>query len=62
MWCWLVREWQWPSAALFAAGFLLVAFPPFAAIGGTAVASVFGQLSIYMLHQAEEHRGDRFRR
>jgi len=62
MWKWLVCEWQWPAAVLCAAFFLLSVLPPFAAFAGTAMASVFVQLPIYMLHQAEEHLGDRFRR
>ena len=62
MWTWLVREWQWPTAALFAGVMLLAVLPPVAFFAGTAVALVFAQLPIYMLHQYEEHAGDRFRR
>jgi hypothetical protein len=61
MWRWLVQEWQWPFASLFAAVFLLVLLPPFAWIAGLAVGLIFAQLPIYLLHQWEEHRGDRFR-
>jgi hypothetical protein len=61
MWRWLVREWQWPAATLFAGLFLLAILPVFAAATGIAVALVFVQLPIYMLHQWEEHAGDRFR-
>lgn len=61
MWRWLVRDWRWPAAALFAAGFLLAALPAVAAAGGPAVALVFAQLPAYLLHQWEEHAGDRFR-
>lgn len=62
MWNWLVREWQWPAAALFAGLMLLVLLPPVAFFLGTAVALVFAQLPIYLIHQYEEHAGDRFRR
>jgi hypothetical protein len=61
MWGWLVRDWQWPAAALFAGLFLLAIFPVYAAAAGLAGALVFIQLPIYMLHQWEEHAGDRFR-
>lgn len=61
IWNWLVCEWQWPSAALFAAVFLLIFLPPFVWNSGAAMALVAVQLPIYMLHQAEEHLGDRFR-
>lgn len=62
MWTWLVREWQWPTAALFTGVVLLAVLPPVAFFTGTAVALVFAQLPIYMLHQYEEHAGDRFRK
>ena len=62
IWNWLVCEWQWPSAALFAAVFLLIFLPPFAGKSCAGLALVSVQLPIYMLHQAEEHLGDRFRR
>jgi hypothetical protein len=61
MWRWLVRDWQWPAAALFAAVFLLALLPVFAAHAGAALALVFLQLPVYMIHQWEEHTGDRFR-
>jgi hypothetical protein len=62
MWGWLVRDWQWPAAALFAAVFLLAMAPLVAGSAGIALALVFVQLPIYLLHQGEEHVGDRFRR
>lgn len=62
MWRWLVRDWQWPAASLFAAVFLLALLPLFAGSAGAALALVFVQLPIYLLHQWEEHTGDRFRR
>ena len=61
MWGWLVRDRQWPAASLFAAVFLLAILPPFASSAGTALALVFVQLPIYLVHQWEEHAGDRFR-
>jgi hypothetical protein len=61
MWNWLVRQWQWPVATLFAAWFLLAILPIVVASAGWPLALVFVQLPLYMLHQWEEHRGDRFR-
>ncbi len=58
---WLVVKWQWPAAALFAAGFLFVLAPLVFHYGGAPIALVYLQLPIYMLHQYEEHAGDRFR-
>jgi hypothetical protein len=58
---WLVGQWQWPPAALFAAVFLLALVPLIAATAGEVLALVFLQLPVYMLHQGEEHLGDRFR-
>ncbi len=56
-----MRDWQWPAAALFAAAFLLALLPLFAVQAGATMALVYAQLPIYMLHQGEEHAGDRFR-
>lgn len=61
MWRWLVEEWQWPAAALFAAAFLLLVTPVIAGVAGLGLALVFVQLPLYMVHQFEEHSGDRFR-
>src|SRR5215471_13958423 len=61
MWDWLVRQWQWPAAALFAATFLLLLVPMIAPHVGTPLTLLLVQLPIYMLHQWEEHAGDRFR-
>ena len=58
---WLVGQWQWPAAALFAAAFLLAMTPLFADRIGLALTLVYVQLPLYMLHQWEEHAGDRFR-
>jgi hypothetical protein len=61
-WRWLVVEWNWPAAAVFAGCMLL----PFVAmlwhLAGPVFALVALQLPLYMLHQGEEHLGDRFRR
>lgn len=61
MWRWLVHDWQWPAASLLAAIFLLALAPLVAGLGGPALALVYVQLPVYMIHQWEEHRGDRFR-
>jgi hypothetical protein len=58
---WLVVKWQWPYAALFTAGFLAVLSPLVFRYAGTPLGLVYLQLPIYMLHQYEEHAGDRFR-
>jgi hypothetical protein len=59
---WLIGQWQWPMAALFAASILLLLAPAWGAIGGAALLMVWLQLPLYMIHQFEEHYGDRFRR
>ncbi len=56
---WLLRE--WPYAALFAAAFLL-ALAPFFGVLGLPLLLVYLQLPLYMVHQFEEHRQDRFRK
>ncbi len=58
---WLVGKWQWPYAALFAACFLGVLAPLVFRYAGMPLGLVYLQLPIYMLHQYEEHAGDRFR-
>ena len=59
---WLVDRWQWPAASLFA-GVLSAAIVPLVwATAGPALALVVAQLPLYLLHQFEEHRDDRFRR
>lgn len=60
-WNWLVVDWQWPSASLFAAITLLTVAPLWFAASGLVLGCVFLQLPVYLLHQWEEHRGDRFR-
>lgn len=61
MWNWLVRDWQWPAAALFTSVFLLVLTPLVFQSTGLGLTLLYVQLPIYMIHQWEEHRGDRFR-
>lgn len=58
---WLVGKWQWPYAALFTAAFLGVLAPLVFRYAGVPLGLVYLQLPIYMLHQYEEHAGDRFR-
>jgi hypothetical protein len=58
---WLVGKWQWPYATLFAAGFLALLAPLVFRFAGIPFGLVYLQLPIYMLHQYEEHAGDRFR-
>lgn len=59
-WNWLVADWQWPSASLFAAFGLAALAPVWFATAGLVLGCVYLQLPIYPLHQWEEHRGDRF--
>lgn len=60
-WAWLVADWNWPAAGLVAAGMLGAVLPAFWILGGLAVVLVAAQLPAYLVHQAEEHLGDRFR-
>jgi hypothetical protein len=59
---WLVDRWQWPAATLFAAYMLLALTPVWIVTMGATYALVLLQLPIYMVHQFEEHAGDRFRK
>ena len=58
---WLVGQWLWPYAALLTAGFLLTLAPLWFHFAGTPLGWIYLQLPIYMVHQWEEHAGDRFR-
>ena len=58
---WLVDEWQWPYAGTVVAVFLLALLPLWWDAADTALALVYAVLPLYMLHQLEEHAGDRFR-
>jgi len=57
---WLLREWPYAG---FLAGLLLLALAPLWVSGmGLVLGVIYFQLPVYMLHQLEEHAGDRFRR
>jgi hypothetical protein len=58
---WLIEDWQWPYAGAVTAGFLFVIFPLLWSAAGLALALVFLQLPVYLVHQVEEHAADRFR-
>ena len=58
---WLVGQWQWPYAALLTGGFLLALGPLWFHLAGVPLGCVYLQLPLYLLHQWEEHAGDRFR-
>jgi hypothetical protein len=59
---WLVGQWQWPAACMFAACAMLLLMPVWIATMGTALALVALQLPLYMVHEWEEHTADRFRK
>ncbi len=61
VWNWLVVKWNWPGAAAFC-GVCLLALAPFVwAIAEPPIFWIYLQLPVYLLHQLEEHAGDRFR-
>jgi Protein of unknown function with HXXEE motif len=57
---WFYRNWMY--AGLVVAAFLLILLPLLAADWSAALVATFIQLPAYLLHQVEEHAGDRFRR
>ena len=60
-----VRDWfyrNWMHAGFVAGLFLIAVLPLFAGAFDWALVLVYLQLPVYMLHQLEEHQGDRFRR
>jgi len=57
---WFYKNWMF--AGLVAGLFLLAVLPLFAGTWSMAMVAVFLQLPAYMIHQVEEHAGDRFRR
>jgi len=61
-WRWLVEDWNWPAAGLVAAVLIVGLLPAVFAIASPALGLVMAQLPLYLIHQAEEHIGDRFRR
>ena len=59
------RDWfyrNWMHAGVVAALFLIAVLPVFVGAFDWALVLVYLQLPVYMLHQLEEHQGDRFRR
>lgn len=61
-WRWLVEDWNWPAAGLVAAALIVGLLPVVFAVGSSALGLVAAQLPLYLVHQGEEHIGDRFRR
>lgn len=61
-WRWLVEDWNWPAAGLVAAVLIGGLLPAVCAVGSPALGLVAAQLPLYLVHQGEEHIGDRFRR
>jgi hypothetical protein len=53
---------NWMYAGLIAGLFLFAVLPLFGGAWSTALVAVYLQLPAYMIHQVEEHSGDRFRR
>ncbi len=58
---WLIGKWNWPGAAAFAGIVLLALAPIVWVVAGGVIFWIYVQLPVYMLHQLEEHAGDRFR-
>lgn len=61
----MARLWfyaNWMYAGVVAGLFLLAALPLFGGGWSAAMVAVFLMLPVYMVHQVEEHAGDRFRR
>jgi len=61
-WRWLVVEWNWPAAGLLAAVLIAGLLPVLLVLGEPSVFWIALQLPTYLVHQADEHVGDRFRR
>ena len=64
MWSSAIRIWvyeNWQYSGLCAALFLFALLPLLWSVWDAALLAVFLQLPVYMLHQVEEHTGDRFR-
>ena len=57
---WFYRNWMY--AGLVVAAFLLILLPILVADWSLALVATFIQLPAYLIHQVEEHAGDRFRR
>lgn len=61
----VAREWfsaNWQYAGLVAALFLMALAPLLAGAWGLTLLVIYLHLPAYMVHQVEEHAGDRFRR
>ena len=58
-WAWIFANWFYAGAV--AAAFLLALVPLLAGVWSLPLLSVYLLLPIYMIHQVEEHYGDRFR-
>ncbi len=58
---WLIGRWNWPGAAAFTGIILLILAPLVWILGSPPIFWIYLQLPVYMLHQLEEHAGDRFR-
>ncbi len=58
---WMLTRWNWPGAAAFCGVILLVLAPVVWSVAGAEIFWIYLQLPLYMLHQLEEHAGDRFR-
>jgi hypothetical protein len=56
---WFFRNWMYAGAV--AAAFLFAIVPILASFMSLALLLIYAQLPVYMLHQVEEHAGDRFR-
>ncbi|KAB2877130.1 MAG: HXXEE domain-containing protein, partial [Bauldia sp.] len=60
----MIRDWfhrNWMHAGFVAGLFLLAVVPLLAGAFDLPFLLVYLQLPVYMLHQLEEHQGDRFR-
>lgn len=58
---WMLARWNWPGAAAFCGVILLALAPLVWVVAGAVIFWIYLQLPLYMLHQLEEHAGDRFR-
>ncbi len=61
IWDWLVTKWNWPGAAAFCGAVLMILAPVIWVVAGPLIFWIYLMLPLYMLHQLEEHAGDRFR-
>ena len=61
VWNWMVTKWNWPGAAAFCGAILMILAPVVLVVAGPVLFWIYLMLPLYMLHQLEEHAGDRFR-